>query len=59
LEDLITVEDPGTFTTTWSAVQRFRRVDQRPLEEDVCAENNFAFFDYNVAPLPQAKIPDF
>jgi hypothetical protein len=59
LEDLITVEDPGTFTTAWSAVQRFKRVDQRPLEEDVCAENNFAFFDYNVAPLPQAKTPDF
>jgi hypothetical protein len=59
LEDLITVDDPGTFTTPWSAVQRFRRVDQRPLEEDVCAENNFAFFDYNVAPLPQATTPDF
>ena len=59
LEDLITVEDSGTFTTAWSAVQRFKRVDQRPLEEDVCAENNYAFFDYNVAPLPQAKTPDF
>ena len=45
--------------TERSAVQRFRRVDQRPLEEDVCAENNYAFFDYNVAPLPQAKTPDF
>jgi len=59
LEDFITVDDPGTFTTSWSAMQRFRRVDQRPLEEDICAENNYAFFDYNVAPLPQAKTPDF
>ncbi len=59
LEDTITVEDPGTFTTKWSAVQRFNRVDQRPLEEDICAENNFAFFDYNVAPLPHADKADF
>ena len=55
LEDAITVEDPGTFTTPWSAVQRFRRVDQRPLEEDVCAENNLSYFGYDVAPLPQAN----
>jgi hypothetical protein len=59
LEDLITVDDPGAFTTKWSAVQRFNRVDQRPLEEDICAENNFAFFDYNVAPLPHAEKADF
>jgi hypothetical protein len=59
LEDTITVDDPGSFTTTWSAVQRFNRVDQRPLEEDICAENNYAFFDYNVAPLPHADKPDF
>ncbi len=59
LEDFITVEDPGAFTTKWSAVQRFRREEKRPLLEDVCAENNFAYFDYDVAPLPQAKTPDF
>src|SRR5262249_986997 len=59
LEDFITVEDPGTFTMKWSAVQRFRREEQRPLLEDVCAENNFAYFDYAVAPLPQADKPDF
>ncbi len=59
LEDMITVEDPGTFTTKWSAVQRFRREENRPLLEDVCAENNYAFFDYNVAPLPHDDKPVF
>jgi len=59
LEDMITVEDPGAFTTKWSAVQRFRREEGRPLLEDVCAENNYAFFDYNVAPLPHDDKPVF
>jgi hypothetical protein len=58
LEDTITVEDPGTFTTPWTALQRWRRVD-RTLEENICAENNFAFFDYGVAPLPHADKADF
>jgi hypothetical protein len=26
---------------------------------DICAENNYAFFDYGVAPLPRSDIPDF
>ena len=59
LEDMITVEDRGAFTTKWSAVQRFRREEGRPLLEDVCAENNYAFFDYNVAPLPHDDKPVF
>jgi hypothetical protein len=59
LEDTITVEDPGTFTMPWSAVQRWRLVGDRPLIEDICAENNYAFFDYGVAPLPQDNTPDF
>ena len=58
LEDLITVEDPGTFTMPWSAVQRWRNSD-RVLAEEVCAENNFDFFSYEVAPLPHADRPDF
>jgi hypothetical protein len=29
------------------------------LAEDICAENNFAFFDYSVAPLPHADKADF
>jgi hypothetical protein len=59
LEDLITVEDPGAFTTPWSAMQRWRRVENRPLLEGICAENNFDFFGYEVAPLPHADKPDF
>ena len=59
LEDFITIDDPGTFTTPWSAVQRWRRVENRPLAEDICAENNFAYFSYDVAPLPQDETPDF
>jgi hypothetical protein len=36
--------DDGTFTTKWSALQRFRLAEQRPLLEDVCAEDNFRVF---------------
>jgi hypothetical protein len=52
------VDDAGAFTTTWSAIQRFRRV-AREWTEDICAENNFSFLNYDVVPLPQADKPDF
>ncbi len=58
LQAMVTVDDPGAFNTPWSAVQRWRRVD-REMPEDICAENNYSFFDYNVAPIPQADKPDF
>ena len=58
MEVMISVEDPGAFTTPWSAMQRFRRVP-REWTEDICAENNFDFLQYEVAPLPQAAKPDF
>jgi hypothetical protein len=58
IEVMISVDDPGAFTTPWSAVQRFRRVP-RAWSEDICAENNFDFLQYEVAPLPQAAQPDF
>jgi hypothetical protein len=58
IEVLITVDDPGAFTTPWSALQRFRRVP-REWTEDICAENNFDFLQYEVTPLPQADKPDF
>jgi len=54
----ITVDDPGAFTTPWSAVQRFRRIPHE-FTEDICAENNFDFLKYDVVPLPQASKPDF
>ena len=59
LQGMLTVEDPGTFTTKWSAVQRFRRIEDRPLHEEACAENNFDYFNFEVVPLPQADKPDF
>jgi len=59
LEVLVTVEDPGAFTTSWSAIQRFRRVQSRPWEESICAENNINPFTFAVVPVPQADKPDF
>jgi hypothetical protein len=59
LEDLITVDDPGAFTRPWSAIQRFRREQKRTMVEHICAENNFAYFDFNVVPLPHADKADF
>jgi hypothetical protein len=58
MEVMISVDDPGAFTTPWSAMQRFRRVPHE-WSEDICAENNFDFLQYEVAPLPQAAKPDF
>jgi len=58
MEDLITVDDPGAFTTAWSGSQRFN-LEKSPLEESPCAENNVDFFHYDVAPMPQADKPDF
>jgi hypothetical protein len=59
LEAIAYVEDPGAFTTPWTAFQRYRRVEQGPLGEEVCAENNIGFFNYDVEPIPHADKPDF
>jgi hypothetical protein len=59
LEATAYVEDPGAFTTPWSARQRYRRAEQGPLREDVCAENNANFFNYDILPIPHADKPDF
>ena len=56
LENLIWAEDPDTFNQPWSGIQRYRKEQRGPLDEQVCAENNAALFDYNV---PQARQPDF
>ena len=54
----IRVEDPDAFTTPWSASQRYRRVTDIPIGEQICAESNAnnALFDYHV---PVANKPDF
>jgi hypothetical protein len=59
LEVNVHVEDPGAFTVPWNAMQRYRRVEQGPMREAVCAENNAKFFNYDVEPIPQADKPDF
>ena len=58
LENLIRVEDPDTFNQPWSAIQRYRKVQQGPMEEQVCAENrtDVGLFGNSI---PQAKQPDF
>jgi hypothetical protein len=53
------VEDPGAFTIPWSAVQRWRRVDNAPLSTAPCNENNGDFFGLGLVPLPEAAEPDF
>jgi hypothetical protein len=59
LEVNVHVEDPGAFTTPWNAVQRYRRVEQAPLTETVCAENNGDHFNQGMEAMPEAKTPDF
>ena len=59
LEVNVHVEDPGAFTMPWNAIQRYRRVEDGPMSEMVCAENNTGYFSYDVVPLPQADKPDF
>jgi len=55
LEVTFRVEDPDTFYEPWSAMRRYRRV-QQPMHEEVCAENNQHLFDYHI---PIANKPDF
>jgi hypothetical protein len=59
IEVNVHVEDPGAFTTPWNAIQRYRRTGAGPMEEMICAENNFDYFNYDVVPIPQAKKQDF
>jgi len=58
LEITIQIEDEGAFTTPWSAIRRFRRVNQ-PIVETFCAENNETYFGFDVMPIPQDNTPDF
>jgi hypothetical protein len=59
IEVNVFVEDQGAFNTPWTAIQRYRRTEDSPMPEMVCAENNTGYFDYDVVPLPQAETPDF
>ena len=44
----ITFDDPDAFNTPWSVMQRYDRI-QRPMAEEICAENNQQFFQIPVA----------
>jgi hypothetical protein len=62
LEVNFTVEDPGAFTTAWSASQRYKKTDE-PMREVVCAEGE-AFApkqdpQQGLVPIPAAAKPDF
>jgi hypothetical protein len=51
----ITFDDLDAFNTPWSVMQRYDRV-ARPMDEEICAENNQHLFDYHI---PVAGSPDF
>jgi hypothetical protein len=55
----VLVEDPGAFTTPWTAVQRWRRVENAPIRPVQCNENNGDFFSQGLVPVPHADKPDF
>ena len=59
LEVKVHVEDPGAFTMPWNAVQLYRRMDNGPMVETVCAENNGDHFDHDIGAIPTAERPDF
>jgi hypothetical protein len=55
LEVNLRVEDANTYYEPWSGIQHYDRVE-RPMAEQVCAENNQHLFDYHI---PVADKPDF
>jgi hypothetical protein len=56
---LVYVEDPGAFTMPYTAVQRWRRVENAPIATYQCNENNGDFFKQGLMPVPTADKPDF
>ncbi len=59
LQVQVHVEDPGAFTTPWNAMQLYRRMENGPMIETVCAENNDDHFDHGVGAIPTAETADF
>jgi hypothetical protein len=59
LDVTVTVEDPGAFTTPWTARQTYRRIEVGPMGESTCAEGNFNYFGFDMDPLPTAAKADF
>ena len=59
LQVTMSIDDPGAYNMPWTAIQRWRRTEDRAMLEEYCAENNVAFFGYDVVPIPQADKADF
>jgi hypothetical protein len=59
IEAIALVEDPGAFTTPWRGMQHYRRVEQGPMHEAACAENENGVYEQAVEPIPTAQAPDF
>jgi hypothetical protein len=59
LQVTFTVNDPGAFTMPWTGVQRFRRVEDRPMIENLCELSNDRFFENEITLFPQDDTPDF
>jgi hypothetical protein len=56
----ITVDDPPTFTTPWSAFVTYRHIlDDSPWPEGVCAENTRGAGSAWMSLVPRADKPDF
>jgi hypothetical protein len=59
----VNVEDPGTFTTAWTARQRWEMSTRGEIEESVCAEMGLSpgadYFGLQSTPIPQTTTPDF
>ncbi len=58
LQIAFTVDDPGVFTTPWSARVTYRR-SAGPWEERVCADNPHNYTTGADVPVPQAATADF
>jgi hypothetical protein len=54
-----TVEDPGTFTTPWSATVTYRRTLVTEWLEVVCAENTHEYYAGKDTAVPRADKSDF
>jgi hypothetical protein len=53
------VDDPGAFNMPWGGMMRYRKGNNAPVEEFVCAENNQDYFGLDDYTIPTAHTPDF
>jgi hypothetical protein len=54
-----TVDDPGTFTRSWSSGVTYRRSEDREWGEIACAENTTEYYSGATTTVPTATKPDF